>query len=211
MREGASGRALAGDRVIERGAQRVDVGPRALAPARLGVLLVGAVARLHERGDGLGVRGDLAACRAEVDEHRIARLADDDVVGRDVAMQEVGLVDQLERIEQRRQDGVELLLARRAAERLQPALEALALLEVEHHVAGVVGAEVAIDAHDVRVIELGERLRFLDEAIEAPAVVAGAVLASGARPRCLAARAAMSLGKYSLMVTSRASAISSAR
>ena len=71
---------------------------------------------------------------------------------------------------------VELLLARRAPRPFSQRLEALALLEVEHHVAGVVGAEVAVDAHDVGVVELGERLRFLDEAVEAPAVVAGAVL-----------------------------------
>ena len=91
-------------------------------------------------------------------------------------MQEVGLVDQLQRVEQRRDDGVELFLPRGAPKALEPALEALALLEVEDHVAGIVGAEVAIDAHDIAVVELGERLRFLDEAIKTPAVVAGAVL-----------------------------------
>ena len=126
------------------------------------------------------MRGDLAAGRAEVDEYGIAGLADDDVVGRDVAMQKIRLVNELERVEQRRDDAVELFLARRPAERLQPVLEALALLPVEHHVAGVVGAEVAIDAHDVGVVELGERLRFLNEPVEAPAVVSGAIL----RARC---------------------------
>src|SRR5262245_53613099 len=50
---------------------------------------------------------------------------------------------------------------------------------MEHHVAGVVGAKVAIDSHDIGVIELGERLGFLDEAVETPAVVAGAILRSG--------------------------------
>ncbi len=103
-------------------------------------------------------------------------------------MQEVGLVDQLQRVEQRRDDGVELLLARGAPEALEPGLEALALLEVEHHVAGVVGAEVAVDAHDVGVVELGKRLRFLDEAIEAPAVVAGAVLRARRRIDAAVAR-----------------------
>ena len=87
-------RALAGDGVIERAAERVDVGPGALLAAGGGVLLVGAVARLDERAHGLGVRGDLAARRAEVDEHRRAVLADDDVVGRDVAVQEIAGVHQ---------------------------------------------------------------------------------------------------------------------
>ncbi len=74
---------------------------------------------------------------------------------------------------------IELLLARGAAQALEPGLEAQALLEVEDHVAGVIGPEVAVDADDVRVVELGERLGFLDEAVEAPAVIAGTVL--GAR------------------------------
>ena len=65
---------------------------------------------------------DLAARGAEINQHGIARLADDDVVGRDVAMQEVGLVDHLQRIEERGEDGVQLLLARRAPQRLEPPL-----------------------------------------------------------------------------------------
>ena len=91
-------------------------------------------------------------------------------------MQEVGLVDHLQRVEQRGEDGVELLLARRASQRLEPPLQALALLEVEHHVAGLVVAEVAVELDDIGVVELGERLRFLDEALEPPIVVACRVL-----------------------------------
>jgi hypothetical protein len=59
---------------------------------------------------------------------------------------------------------------------IQPAFEALPFLEVQHHVAGVVRAEVAIDPHDVRVREFRESLRFLDEAVEPPFVIAGAIL-----------------------------------
>ena len=71
---------------------------------------------------------------------------------------------------------VELGLARRALEALQPGLEAAALLELQHHVAGVVGEEVAVHAHDVGVNEAGERPRLLDEALEPPLVVLGAAL-----------------------------------
>ena len=144
--------------------------------ARFGVLLVGTVARLDERGNRLGVRSDLAASRTKIDKNWIASLADDDVVGRDVTMQEVGFMDQLQRIEHRCQNGIEFLLPRCAAPRLQPALEAFTLLEVQDHVAGIIGAEVAIDPHNVCVIELGERLCFFDEPVQAPAVVASAVL-----------------------------------
>ena len=87
-------------------------------------------------------------------------------------MQEVGLVYDLERIQQRRDDVVEFRLPRRALEALQPGLEAAALLEVEHHVGGVVGAEVAMHPHDVGVVETRQRLRFLDEAIKTPLIVA---------------------------------------
>ena len=163
-------------RVIERGAERVDVRPRPLLARGGGVLLVGAVARLDERAHGLGMRGDLAARRAEVDQDRRPVLADDDVVGGDVAVQIVAGVHHLQRVEQGLEDLVELGLPRRALEALQPGLEAAPLLEVEHHVAGVVGPEVAVDAHDVGVDEAGERLRLLDEALEAPLVVLGAVL-----------------------------------
>ena len=58
--------ALARDGVIEGGAECIDVRPRSLLARGGGVLLVGAVARLDERAHGLGVRGDLAAGRAEM-------------------------------------------------------------------------------------------------------------------------------------------------
>ena len=169
-------RTLARHRVVERGTQRVDIRPRPLLARRGGVLLVGAVARLDERAHRLGMGGDLAARRAEVDQHRRPVLADDDVVGGDVAVQKGAAVHHLQRVEQGVEDLVELVLARRALQALQPGLEAAPLLEVEHHVAGVVGPEVAIDAHDVGVDEAGERLRLLDEALEAPFVVFGAIL-----------------------------------
>ena len=92
--------------MIERRRKGVDIGPGSLLPARLGVLLVRAVAGLDEGRHGFGfrMRSDIAARRAEVDQHRIAGAADDDVVGRNIAMQEVGFVNRLERVEQRRND-----------------------------------------------------------------------------------------------------------
>src|SRR5262249_50020342 len=92
---GRIGRAFAGDRVIERGAQRIDIGPGTLATGGGGVLLVGTVARFHERAHRARVRGDLTARRSEVDQHRRPVLAHHNVVGRDVAMEEVRLVNDL--------------------------------------------------------------------------------------------------------------------
>ncbi len=128
--------------------------------------------------------GDLAPGRAEVDQHRRAILADDDVVGGDVAVQVAGGVHHLERIEQRGDDFFQLRLPRRPIEVLEPGLEAAALLEMQHHVGGLVGPEIAVDAHDVGVHEARERLRLIDEALEAPVVVGSGV--AGARRGILA-------------------------
>ena len=115
---------------------------------------------------------DVTARRAEVDQHWIARLADDDVVRCDIAMQEIGIVDGLQGVEQRRDNCVQFFLPRRPIETLQPCLEALTFFEVQHHVGGIVRPERPVDADNVAVIEFGQRLSFFDEAFKAPSVVA---------------------------------------
>ena len=172
----AIGRPPPGHRLIQRGAKRVDVGPRALTAPGQRVLLIGAVAGLDQRADGLGQLHHLAARRAKIDQHRHAIIADDDVVGCDVAMQEIVAVDQLERVEQGADYLVEFGLARRAAQPRQPRLEALAFLELQHHVGGIVRPEVAEHPDDVAVIEFRQRLRLFDETLEAPQIVFPAVL-----------------------------------
>ena len=173
---GRVGRPLAGDGLIECGPQRIDVGPGALPHAGHGILLVGAVARLDQSRERLGVLGDLAAGRTEIDQHGRAIATDHDIVGGDVAVQEIGRVDDFECIEQRHQNSVQLLLPGRAAEALQPSLEALAFLEVQHDIAGVAVAEITINPDDVGMREARQRLRLLDEALETPGVIAFAVL-----------------------------------
>ena len=179
------GRPPAGDGVIERRTEGIDIRPRPLVGARGGVLLVRAVAGLDQRADRAGMAGDRAARRAEVDEHRRAVRAQHDVVGSDVAVQEVGGMNDLKGVEQGHDQPVELGLPRGAPELLEPGLEAAPVLEVQHHVAGVVGAEVAMHPDDVGMIEARQRLRLLDEAIEAPLVVCGGV--AGARHRAVVA------------------------
>ncbi len=56
MREGLSVGRLPVTRMIKSGAEGVDVRPGTLLAARLGILLVGRVAGLHERRDGLRMR-----------------------------------------------------------------------------------------------------------------------------------------------------------
>ena len=67
---GSVGRAVAGDDVIKRCGEGVDVRPGALLFARVGILLVGAVARFDECADGTRVLGKLSPGRTEVDQNR---------------------------------------------------------------------------------------------------------------------------------------------
>ena len=168
-RAGRVDRLLAGDQPEERGAHRVDVGPRALAPAA-GVLLDRAVAGRHHRAD-LGLLDRGLARGAEVEQHEAAVLvAHVDVVGLDVAVQVARA-----RARPRGRRG-----AARAATRcvasgmclalLAPRLERLAALVLEHHVRGLVRLEEARHAHDVRMAEGGERARFDEEAVQAALV-----------------------------------------
>jgi len=127
------------------------------------------------------VLGDIAPCGAEIDQYRRSVTADDDVVRRDVAVKKIGRVEEGQRVQQRRYDTIELVLARRAAEALEPGLEALAILVLQDNEPRVRLAEEAIDADDVRVIEAGQRARLVKKALEAPLVVTGAVLGAGLR------------------------------
>ena len=134
------------------------------------------------------MRGDIAARCAEVDQHRIAGAADDDVVGRNIAMQEVGFVNCLECVEQRRNDLIKLFLPRCAPQSLQPRLETLTFLEMQHHVGGVVRPENPMHLDDIAVIEPRERLRLVFETLEAPVVVACATVRPGCRLEVLRPR-----------------------
>ena len=98
------------DSPIERAAERVDVGPGSLqAPVRR-ILLVGGVARLDDAGEHLAHLGDGTPGRSKIEQHRRTVGTHDDVVGGYVTMQEIGRVQSLQRIEQRRNDPVQLLL-----------------------------------------------------------------------------------------------------
>ena len=174
MREIASG----GLRPEEHPSHRVEVGVRALLGIAA-VLLERGVSRSNHRGERSGRARKRLARRAEIDQHRVAGLADEDVVGLDVAVQEAGRVDFLDAVEEWGHDAEDLrFLGLRMG--VEPRLERLAALVVHHHVAGLVCLEVAHDAHDVGMAEAGEGARFLEEAVEPGLVVVGA---AGARER----------------------------
>ena len=99
---------MSGHGAIERAAERVDVGPGPQQAAVGGVLLVRGVAGLDDAGGRAAHLRHRPARGAEIEQHRGAVGANEDVVGGDVAMQEIGRVDQLQRIEQRRREPIQL-------------------------------------------------------------------------------------------------------
>ncbi len=159
---------LAGDGAVERAAERVEVRPGPLQAAVRSVLLLRRIAGFDDAGEGTAPLGNRTPRRSEIEQHRRAVGAHDDVVGGDVAVQEILRVHHLQRIEQRRRDAIELVLRGRPSEALEPSLEVLPLLEAHHHVGGGVGLEHAADAHDARMLEARQRARFQQEVGAAP-------------------------------------------
>ena len=158
---------------IQRGAQRVQVGPGALL-ARA-VLLEGRVARRHHHQ---AVRGDARGLprAAEVQQHEAAVAgAHLDVVGLDVAVQEARLVHGRQAVQQGEQQFHQRLLAQLPAMR-PPELQRAAVLDLQHHVGRAEGLEEAGDADDGAVAKGSQRARLHEEAVQ-PLPVARQVLA----------------------------------
>src|SRR2546421_4335662 len=107
---------VSGDGAVEHAPQRIQIRPGTLQAAIGGVLLVRRVAGLDDAGHGAAHLGDGSPRRTEVEQHRRAVSAYDDVVGSDVPMQEVLSVQYLQRVEHRGDDRVELFLSWQAAE-----------------------------------------------------------------------------------------------
>lgn len=63
---------------------------------------------------------EIVARRAEIDQHRRAIGAHEDVVGRDIPMKHVVAVNELECIEQRSDNAVELVLCGRCFQSVEP-------------------------------------------------------------------------------------------
>ena len=168
-------RRLAADGAVTGGAEPVDVGPRPLALAVGVVLLERRVARRHQDRH----RARLAharARRAEVEQHRTAVLADQDVLGLDVAVDETRRVHQRQPVDDRQHDVVQLALGQGLAP-FQQCRQGFTLFVLHHHVGGVVVLELRVHAHDVGVAEARQRARLADEALQ-PGSVALALCAA---------------------------------
>lgn len=187
----SAGRRLAGDGVIERCGEAVDVSPRPLLRRRH--LLGGSIARGE---DCRQRRRAPRYCRprgAEVDQGRIAGAIEQDIGRLDVAVQEAGGVHLLQSIEQWPQDAVDLG-GRQGPLLFQPMLERLAAQQLHDDVGRAVGLEEVEDPDDGWcVLQAGERPALGHEALATPGKIRRrigrtrqhrrAVLAHGERQR----------------------------
>ena len=163
-------RAAAGYRHVERRAQRIEIGPRPLA-ASAGltrtVLLEGRIARRHQHRQGLSEAADREPCRTEVEQNRGTVFPEEDVVRLDVTVDEAGVVNQLQAVEQWIQGAQDGRFVNHGA-RLEPVSQALAADELHHHVGAAVGLEYAEYLDDAGMPKLGQSLRFGQKARQSP-------------------------------------------
>ena len=164
-------RDLACHRVIIGGGQGVHVREgHAPAPAHILLRRGKTVLDHHVQTPALLPGGK--ARRAEVEKlHAPVRL-DDDVVGRDVPVDHAFAVDDLQRVHQRHQQRVCLLLVQGSAQTLQVAAQRLALQILHDEVGGAVFLKGAVDPDNgLQPHELGQGLRLGQELLQAEAVV----------------------------------------
>src|ERR1700730_296431 len=98
------------DSAIERRAKSIEVGPWPLQAGICCVLLERRVPRFDNAGQHAAPSCYSPPCRAEVEEHRTAVRAPNDVVRSNVAMQKVLRMHYFNRIEQRSRDPIQLFL-----------------------------------------------------------------------------------------------------
>ena len=158
------GRRNAEQQKVHDGAQRVEIGPRALAHLRhFGVLLDRRVAGFQDRGERLRAVADDMARGAEVEQDRLAHRRQQDVVGRDVAVVHAFVVQQLQRVEHRVDHPENPGFVGRVRHGLARVAQRDALQVGHHHVGGGVVFPEPVDLHQRRVVEAGQQTRFVDE------------------------------------------------
>ena len=157
--------------MVERGREAVDIGPRPLFGR--GELFGCGVARGEDRRHRHRAADHGRARGAEVDQCRIAFAVEQDVGRLDVAVQEAGVVDLLETVEQRPDDQVQSSSIQGTL-LLQARFERLAMEHLHDDVGRPVDLEKVEDLHDAgRTVQRGQRTAFRDEAIAAPGEILG--------------------------------------
>ena len=148
------------------GGQRVKVGPRALSDRRVPGVLLGRRVTRPQHGAGTLVADDMAR-GSEIQQHRLAALGQDDVVGRNVAVVAVLRVNHLQRFQQRPEQVLEPLLVWRFIHVGQRLGEGRAVVERHGHVGRAVGLPEAVHLDQRGMVEAGQQSRLVDEADQA--------------------------------------------
>jgi hypothetical protein len=160
-RAAAGERLLAGEELVQDDAGREDVA--ALVDGAAGDLFGRHVRRRAHHGAGLralGLRavGVLHARHAEVGELGARLRVQHHVGGLDVAMDDAGVVREIERVEQLAHDAHRFLDVE-ALVGVEEVLQLLAADELHHQVGDVAFLGEVVDLHDVRMVEPRDRLR----------------------------------------------------
>ncbi len=165
---GGRHRRLPGEEVVNGGAQAVQVRPGALAHGRdVRVLLQRREVRLQDGRERLRAVGDGPARGAEVEQHGNAVVADEDVVGRDVAVIDVLVVQQVQRRQQRVDDGTARGFVGRLVHRLAHLAQRAAPVAGHHHVGRAVVFPEPIDLDERGVVEARQHARLVHERTQA--------------------------------------------
>ena len=162
-------RLFAHQRGIHHGAQRIHIGPRALAQrSGIGVLLDRCIAGLEDGGEGLGGVTDHLPGGAKIEQQRPAVAGQQqDVVGCDVTVQAVRGMHHGQRLGQCGQQGHQPALVGWAGQVLQRQLQRGAFVKRHHHVGRAVVLPEAVHLDQRRVVKLGQQPRLVDEADQA--------------------------------------------
>ena len=171
------GRLLARHGPVQRGTQRVEVGPGPLFTEP--VLLRRRVAGRHHH-QAVWCHGRGLPSAAKVQQHQAAVAgAHLNIVGLDVSVQEASLVHCSQAIQQRQQQFHQRLLGHRLVLR-PPGFERFAVFNFQHHVGRAVSLEETRHAHDGAVPEGRQCARFHQKALQ-PLLVALQVFAGHRR------------------------------
>ncbi len=162
-------RRLARDRMVQRRAQRIDVAPGSRV-ARSRIELVRRVAVLHHAEAGILLRlaHRTAPRRAEVDQDRLAFRGQEDVVRRDVAMQQPPPVDVPDGRNQLARDRHDLVGCQGALAFVDDLQQVVAPDMIHRHIGSIVVLEHLMHADDVRVRQQSQAPRLVQEAFHDP-------------------------------------------
>jgi hypothetical protein len=160
-------RRLPGDDPVHHRSEGVHVGPRTLLQARhFGVLLDGRVAGLEDGRQRLRHVANDPARGTEVEQQRpVVGRQQHDVVGRDVAVEALRRMQHPQRMKERLEQGQDPRLVGRLGEAAHRVAHGHAFVERHDHVRRAVRFPEAVDLDQRRVVELGEQLGFVDEAL----------------------------------------------